>query len=248
MHVIVLGSGVIGTTTAWYLAQRGAQVTVIDRQPGAALETSYANAGQVSPGYSTPWAAPGIPLKALKWMFQRHAPLAIRPDGTLYQWRWMAAMYRECNAQRYAVNKSRMLRLAEYSRHCLGELREETGIAYDGQALGLTQLFRDPAQMEAARRDTAVLEQCGVPYELLERDQLVAAEPGLAGSLHKLAGGLRLPNDETGDCHLFTTRLAELAAERGVHFRYGCAVKSLAADGDRIAGVELASGERLQAD
>lgn len=248
MHVVILGSGVIGVTTAYYLARRGAQVTVIDRRPAAAQETSYANAGQVSPGYSTPWAAPGIPLKALKWMFQRHAPLAIRPDGTLYQWRWIAAMYRECNAQRYALNKSRMLRLAEYSRHCLGELREETGIAYDGQALGLTQLFRDPAQMEAARRDTAVLEQCGVPYELLERDQLVAAEPGLAGSLHKLAGGLRLPNDETGDCHLFTTRLAELAAERGVHFRYGCAVKSLAADGDRIAGVELASGERLQAD
>ncbi|MEI2416483.1 D-amino acid dehydrogenase [Orrella sp. JC864] len=247
MHVIVLGSGVIGVTTAYYLARRGARVTVLDRQDAAARETSYANAGQVSPGYSTPWAAPGIPGKALKWMFQSHAPLAIRPDGSLYQLRWMAAMYRECSAERYAINKGRMLRLAEYSRECLIALREQTGIAYDGRALGLTQIFRDPAQLEAARRDTAVLEECGVPYQLLDRDGLVQAEPGLARSAHKLAGGLRLPNDETGDCHLFTTRLAELAARMGVQFRYGVHIEKLLREGERIVGVQ-AGGERLQAD
>ncbi len=247
MHVLVLGSGVIGVTTAYYLARRGAKVTVIDRQGAVAGETSHANAGQVSPGYSTPWAAPGIPLKALKWMFQAHAPLAIRPDGSLYQWRWMAAMFRECNAERYAINKGRMLRLAEYSRDCLGALRQQTGIQYDNRALGLIQLFRDPAQLEAARRDTAVLEECGVPYQLLDRDQLVEAEPGLARSAHKLAGGLRLPKDETGDCHLFTTRLAALAAELGVEFRHGAQIERLHHDGARITGVTV-DGQRLQAD
>jgi len=248
MRVIVIGSGVIGVATAYYLARLGAQVTVVDRQPGPARETSYANAGQVSPGYSTPWAAPGIPLKAFKWMFQRHAPLAIRPDGTLGQWRWIAAMYRECNAARYAVNKSRMLRLAEYSRHCLQALRRETGIAYDERALGLIQLFRDPAQLEAARRDTEVLEEYRVPYQLLDRDALVQAEPGLSASAARLAGGLRLPNDETGDCHLFTTRLARLAEDLGVRFLYGRAAQALRAEGGRIAALQLDAGESLEAD
>ena len=115
MRVVVLGAGVIGVSTAWHLARAGAEVVVLERRDGPALETSFANAGQVSPGYSTPWAAPGIPLKALKWLFQRHAPLAIRPDGSLAQWTWLARMLSQCTAQRYAVNKGRMMRLAEYS-------------------------------------------------------------------------------------------------------------------------------------
>ena len=157
MKVLVLGSGVIGITTAYYLARGGAEVTVVDRQPGPALETSYANAGQVSPGYSTPWAAPGIPLKALKWLFQRHAPLAVRPDGSLYQWRWMAAMLRNCTSERYGVNKERMMRVAEYSRDCLRQLRADTGIEYEQRSGGTLQLFRTQAQLDAAARDIAVL-------------------------------------------------------------------------------------------
>ena len=121
MRVVILGSGVIGVTSAYYLAKAGHQVTVLDRQPGPALETSFANAGQISPGYASPWAAPGIPLKALKWMFEEHAPLAIRPDGTFQQLRWMWQMLRNCSADRYAVNKERMVRLAEYSRDCFRE-------------------------------------------------------------------------------------------------------------------------------
>ncbi|MBB1594097.1 D-amino acid dehydrogenase [Achromobacter sp. UMC46] len=247
MHVIVLGSGVIGTTTAYYLARQGAKVTVLDRQPAAAQETSYANAGQVSPGYSTPWAAPGIPLKAIKWLFQKHAPLAIRMDGSLYQLKWMAAMLANCSAERYSVNKERMLRLAEYSRDCLRELRASTGIHYEERTRGTLQLFRTDAQLEAARRDIAVLEEVGVPYELLDRNRLVTAEPALARSIHKLAGGLRLPNDETGDCRLFTSRLAEMAAALGVDFRYNQTVSGLVTAGGQITGVRV-GGDVLTAD
>ncbi|MGS1107916.1 D-amino acid dehydrogenase [Achromobacter anxifer] len=247
MHVIVLGSGVIGTTTAYYLARLGAKVTVLDRQPSAAQETSYANAGQVSPGYSTPWAAPGIPLKAIKWLFQKHAPLAIRLDGSLFQLKWMASMLANCSAERYSVNKERMLRLSEYSRDCLRELRQSTGIHYEERTRGTLQLFRTEAQLEAARRDIAVLEEVGVPYELLDRSRLVTAEPALARSLHKLSGGLRLPNDETGDCQLFTTRLAEMAKGLGVEFRFGQTVSGLNTAGGQITGVRVGN-EVLTAD
>lgn len=248
MHVIVLGSGVIGTTTAYYLARQGVKVTVLDRQAEAACETSYANAGQVSPGYSTPWAAPGIPLKALKWMFQKeHAPLAIRPDGTLYQWRWMAAMLANCSAARYTINKERMLRLAEYSRDCLSDLRAETGIQYEQRTRGTLQLFRTESQYEAAQRDIRVLEACGVPYELLDRNRLQTAEPALARASQQLVGGLRLPNDETGDCRLFTRQLAQLAAGLGVEFRYGQDVEGLQMIGGEITGVRV-GGKTLTAD
>ncbi|KDD16869.1 D-amino acid dehydrogenase [Bordetella bronchiseptica] len=247
MHVIVLGSGVIGTTTAYYLARQGAQVTVLERRAGPADETSYGNAGQVSPGYSTPWAAPGIPLKALKWMFQKHAPLAIRADGSFYQWRWLAAMLANCSAGRYSVNKERMLRLAEYSRDCLRTLRADTGIQYEQRTQGTLQLFRTAAQMEAARRDIAVLEECGVPYELLDRNRLPTAEPALARALDKLAGGLRLPNDETGDCRRFTLRLAEKAKALGVQFRFNQQVEGLDVRGGQVVGVRV-GGEQLAAD
>lgn len=247
MHVIVLGSGVVGTTTAYYLARQGAQVTVIDRREGPAAETSYGNAGQVSPGYSTPWAAPGIPLKAVKWLFQKHAPLAIRADGSWYQWRWLAMMLANCSAARYAVNKERMLRLAEYSRDCLRELRAETGIQYEQRTRGTLQLFRSEKQMQAAQRDIAVLEECGVPYELLDANRLESAEPGLAHARHKLTGGLRLPNDETGDCRRFTLALAELARAQGVEFRFGQPVSGVETRNGEVTGLRV-GGEMLRAD
>ncbi|ENO78414.1 D-amino acid dehydrogenase [Thauera sp. 63] len=246
MHVIVLGSGVIGTTTAWYLAQRGARVTVLERQPGPALETSFANAGQVSPGYSTPWAAPGIPLKALKWLFQRHAPLAIRADGSLFQLRWMTQMLANCSAERYTVNKERMMRLSEYARDCLRTLRADTGIAYEERSRGTLQLFRTQAQLEAAQRDIAVLQECGVPYELLGADELPQVEPALTRSRSPLAGGLRLPNDETGDCHLFTTRLTELARQAGVEFRFGVDIREILTGGGGVIGVRVGDGEHSE--
>ncbi len=247
MKVIVLGGGVIGTTTAYYLARSGAEVVVLDRQSGVAQETSFANAGQVSPGYSTPWAAPGIPFKAMKWMFQKHAPLSIRPDGSLFQLRWMAAMLKNCSAERYAVNKERMMRVAEYSRACLRQLRADTGIAYEHRSQGTLQLFRTQAQLDAVQRDVAVLKECGVPYELLNREQLATAEPALAQARERLTGGLRLPNDETGDCHLFTQALAALARGLGVDFRFDQTVDGLVTEGDRITGVRV-GGQVLTAD
>jgi D-amino-acid dehydrogenase len=237
MKVVVLGAGVIGTTTAYYLARAGAQVTVIDRQPCAANETSFANAGQISPGYSTPWAAPGIPFKAIKWMFQRHAPLAIRLDGSLWQLKWMASMLAECNGARYAINKERLMRVAEYSRHCLDALRSDTGIEYEQRTRGTVQLFRTQAQMDAVGRDIDVLKELGVPYELLSKDELKTAEPALAYASVPLAGGLRLPSDETGDCHLFTTKLAELTQELGVEFIYNAEIDEILHANGSIAGV-----------
>ncbi|EHK71506.1 D-amino acid dehydrogenase small subunit [Pseudomonas psychrotolerans L19] len=247
MRVLVLGSGVIGTTSAYYLARQGFEVVVVDRQAGPALETSHANAGQVSPGYASPWAAPGVPLKALKWLFQKHAPLAIRLTSDSSQYLWMAQMLRNCTAARYAVNKERMVRLSEYSRDCLDELRQDTGIAYEGRQLGTTQIFRTQQQVEAAAKDIAVLERSGVPFELLDRDGVARVEPALAAVKHKLAGGLRLPNDQTGDCFLFTNRLAEEARRLGVEFRFGAEIQQLSANGDRIDGVKV-DGELLTAD
>lgn len=247
MRVVILGSGVVGVASAWYLAQAGHEVTVIDRQPAVALETSAANAGQISPGYAAPWAAPGVPFKAVKWMFQRHAPLAIRLDGSRFQLEWMWQMLRNCDMRHYQQNKSRMVRIAEYSRDCLKALRQETGIAYEGRQGGTLQLFRTAQQFDSAAKDIAVLKEAGVPYELLEATQLLQAEPALAATQHKLTGGLRLPNDETGDCQLFTQRLAAMAADAGVTFRFNTSVDALVQDGNRISGVKC-GGEMVTAD
>ncbi len=254
MKTIVLGSGVIGITTAYYLARSGVDVTVIDRQPQAAEETSFANAGQISPGYATPWAAPGIPLKAMKWLFEKHAPLAFRPDGTFFQAQWMIQMLRNCTAARYSVNKERMMRLSEYSRDCLRQLRADTGISYEHRTGGTLQVFRKQAQLDAVTRDIAVLNECGVPFELLDREGLLKVEPGLrqACGPHEggLLGGLRLPNDETGDCRLFTLQLAEMAKALGVKFRYGETVENILSDGQSIQGIQLAGPDKelLRAD
>jgi D-amino-acid dehydrogenase len=247
MRVVVLGSGVVGVTSAYYLARAGHEVTVIDREAGPALETSFANAGQISPGYASPWAAPGVPLKAVKWMFQKHAPLAIRLDGTQFQLQWMWQMLQNCTSARYAVNKGRMVRLAEYSRDCLQALRAETGIQYEGRTGGTLQVFRTQQQFDGAAKDIAVLQEANVPYELLSPAELARAEPALAAVSHKLTGGLRLPGDETGDCQMFTTRLAALAEQLGVKFRYNTPIDALAMAGDRIAGVKCGA-ELVRAD
>ena len=247
MRVIVLGSGVIGVTSAYYLAKQGAQVTVLDRQSGPAEETSFGNAGQISPGYSTPWAAPGIPFKAVKWMFQHHAPLAVQLDGSMWQLQWMMQMLKNCGADQYAINKERMVRVAEYSRDCLRTLRDETSISYENRSKGTLQLFRKDSQLEAVQRDIDVLKETGVEFELLDRDGLSKVEPALAEAKDKLVGGLHLPNDETGDCYLFTNALAEQAKTLGVDFQFNQNVEKLIVEGGEIKGV-LVNGKVLTAD
>lgn len=247
MKIAVLGAGVVGTATAYYLARAGHEVDVYDRQSGPALETSFANAGQISFGYSSPWAAPGVPLKAIKWMFAEHPPLTIRPDGTLTQLRWMLQMWRNCTANRYAINKERLLRISNYSRLCLEQLREETGIQYEGRRKGTLQLFRTQQQLDAAARDMQALSEAGVAYEMLSSAELVNVEPGLAESAHKFVGGLRTPDDETGDCHLFTTRLADIARGMGVRFHYDTPLDALLTEGGAVSAVQSGS-RRLEAD
>ncbi|RLM26850.1 D-amino acid dehydrogenase small subunit [Brenneria alni] len=247
MRVAILGSGVIGVSTAWYLAQAGHDVIVIDRQPEPSLETSAGNAGQISPGYSAPWAAPGIPLKAIKWLFQRHAPLAIRPDFSAEQLRWIWQMLLNCDSRHYKINKARMVRLAEYSRDCLQTLRQKTNIQYEGRQGGTLQLFRTAQQYENAAHDITVLKEAGVPYQLLDNLQLSSVEPALANVTEKLTGGLRLPHDETGDCQLFTRNLAKMAENAGVVFKFGLAVRQLQVDGQQVTGVQC-DGEMVTAD
>ncbi|WP_407519085.1 D-amino acid dehydrogenase [Methylobacterium oryzisoli] len=248
MRVLVLGGGVVGVASAYYLARAGHQVTVLDRQPAAGLETSFANAGQVSPGYSAPWAAPGIPLKAMKWLMMRHRPLVLWPSLEPRLYGWLAQMLANCTEEAYRRNKGRMVRLAEYSRDVLRELRRETGIAYDHREKGTLQLFRTQKQLDHVAEDTGVLDAYGVAYEVLDPAGCVAAEPALARVSGRLAGGLRLPGDETGDAHQFTQRLAGICARRGVAFRYGVTVAGLRHEGGRITGVETGTGEVLQAD
>ncbi|HTM77600.1 MAG TPA: FAD-dependent oxidoreductase, partial [Devosia sp.] len=215
MKVIVLGGGVIGVTSAYYLAKAGHDVEVIERQPDVAMETSFANAGEVSPGYASPWAAPGIPRKAIKWLLMKHPPLIVKAVADPYMARWVLQMLTNCTASRYAINKARMVRVAEYSRDVMKALRADTGIAYDERMQGTLQLFRTQHQVDGAAKDIKVLADYGVAYEVLDRAGCVAAEPGLAASAATITGGLRLPGDETGDCHIFTTKLAGMAAELG---------------------------------
>lgn len=248
MRILVLGAGVVGVASAYFLARAGHDVTVIDRQAGPAEETSFGNSGQVSPGYSAPWASPSLPSQMLKWAFAQHSPLIIRPglDWRLYA--WLLAALRNCTAERYARNKDRMVRLAEYSRDCLAEVREQTGIRYDERMRGTLQLLRSQEQLDAVGRDIDVLRRAGVPFELLDRAGCVAAEPALDLVKGKFAGGLRLPRDETGDCRLFTQRLSEHAQKLGVRFLFERSIQRLVAESGRITGAVLHKGEELTAE
>ena len=231
MRVAVLGSGVIGTSIAYYAAKAGHEVTVVDRQPGPALETSFANAGEVSPGYSAPWAGPGVPVKAIKWMLMRHSPLVIWPMLDPALWRFGMRMLANCTERAYRLNKSRMVPIAEYSRDCLKALRAETGISYDEREQGTLQLFRTQKQLDGIGKDVEILREYGVPFEVLDRAGFCRVEPALAVTQEKFVGALRLPGDETGDCFQFTNRLARMASDIGVEFRFDTPIEAI--DGRR---------------
>ena len=242
MSVLILGSGVIGTTMAYYLAREGVAVTVLDRQPAPALETSYGNAGEVSPGYSAPWAGPGVPLKAIQWLLMHHSPLVIKPMLDPAMWRWGLSMLRNCTEARYKINKARMVRLAEYSRDCMVSLRADSGIAYDERMQGTLQLFRTQKQLDGVGKDIEILKDYNVPYQVLDQAGYLQYEPALADVKEKFIGALRLPGDETGDCFKFTQRLAEMAQAHGAKFCFGENIVNLERQGRSITGVRTDKG------
>lgn len=247
MKALVIGSGVIGLTSAWYLKQAGFDVDVIDRQECSALETSFANAGQLSYGYSAPWAAPGVPFKAMKWLSQTHAPLKISPPLDSNMMGWSLKMLANCTEEKYQQNKSRMLRLANYSKLSMAELRRSLDLEFEGKELGTLQVFRSAAQIDAVGKDMYLLEKSGIQHHLLNVEQCIEKEPGLAAVKHKLTGGLYLPNDETGDCFLFCQQLEQHCKNAGVQFHYNQELKAIQHNQKVITGITTTQQE-FQAD
>lgn len=248
MKVVVMGAGVIGVTTAYYLARQGAEVVVLDRQPGPGLETSYANAGELSYGMTSPWAAPGIPMKALKWLFMKRRPLFIWPLVSPRMWRWGAEMLKNCTEDAYRLNKSRMVRVSNYSRDVLPDLVAETGIRFDLREKGTLQLFRTGKQLKASKADQEILAEFDSPFEVLDPDGCVAAEPALDLVRDRFVGGLRLTADRTGDCRMFTVALAEKTAGLGASFHYGQKIRLIQVKGDRVMGVMTEALGRVEGD
>ena len=252
MKVFVLGAGVIGTTSAWYLARAGHEVTVVDRQPEAALETSFANGGQISVSHAQPWANPGAPLRALRWLGQEDAPLLFRPSTDPAQWLWGMNFLLECLPYRTRRNTANALELAIYSVRLLGELRAATGITYDEQTRGILQLFFSRQDFEEACAPLALLRERGLEVREHDAAQCIAMEPALAASTAAIAGGIHAPGDESGDAHVFTARLAELARAAGVQFRFNVSVTGLQIVSGRIERImiddEAGIDESLRAD
>ncbi len=243
MKILVLGSGVIGVASAWYLNEAGHEVTVLDRQPAAALETSFGNGGQISWGSAVPWAGPAIPLLALSWLFRPHSPLVMRPRFDPAMWRWLFQMLGQCTQARFLLNRERMLRLSRYSRDGLTALRTETGIQYDQRTDGLLVLHRTQRSLEAAAKEHAMLARLDIPFDVLDRGACVKQEPALARVADKIAGGVYFPEDESGDCRKFTLELATRAAQKGVRFVNEARIDRVLGAGDRITGVATSRGE-----
>ncbi|MGV6818806.1 MAG: D-amino acid dehydrogenase [Thiotrichales bacterium] len=248
MKVVVLGGGVIGVSTAYFLAKAGHSVMVLERQPGVADETSFANAGEISPGYSAPWAGPGVPLKAIKWLLMEHSPLVIKLSPDFRMWRWLFMLLANCNQKRYHINKSRMLRIALYSQVVLADLLASESLAFDHRAKGTLQLFRSQKQLDSIGKDLQILEQFDTPYQVLDRQEVALCEPALKAVAEKYVGGLHLPGDETGDCHLFTRALAAKAEAEGVEFRCDTTVVSIKSKDQHIDSIQTDAGDEITAD
>jgi D-amino-acid dehydrogenase len=240
MKAIVLGGGVIGVATAFYLRTHGCDVTLIEREPDVALVTSFANAGVIAPGYVTPWAAPGMPLKLLKYLFKPASPLIFRPTLDPAQWRWIARWLRECDTERFRLNKQRMQRIAYYSRSCLHEFRSRYPFDY-GRSQGYLQLFRSEYDLELAQPSLAVLRDAGIVFREVSASQCVDIEPGLRWARQTPVSGVYLPDDEAGDCARFTRELRSVCESLGVVFRFDTRVTGLDVQGGAVRGVRVES-------
>ena len=246
-QVLVLGGGIIGVTTAYALSKRGFEVTVVEQQSGVGLETSFANGSLITPSMADPWAAPGLPLKLLKWIGREESPFLVRLGALPGMMSWGLKFLANCNPRDWKRNTEAILRIAQYSQRRLKILTEETGISYDQTSLGTLRLFRDDASMADAKRSAEMVGELGVPFRVLDAAECVALDPALAPSIKKIAGGIHFPDDETGDAFKFTTALAELCQEAGVAFRFGETVDAIDRGSDRITGVTTSKGH-LQAD
>lgn len=238
MRVLVLGAGVVGATAAYHLMRDGHAVEVIDRQPGAGLETSFANGGQVSASHATPWATPHTPWKALRWLGREDAPLVFRAarwDPAL--WLWLARFLANCTPARTRVNTERTVRLALYSRESLKALRDALGLEYDAERRGILHIFRDPREYDAACVSAEMMADAGLPQTIMDRESLVQMEPALRSAAPRLIGGILSPDDESGDAHAFTAAMARLATEGGAVFHTGETILGLEVEGRRIAAV-----------
>src|SRR6185437_16261238 len=229
MRVLVLGGGVVGVTSAWYLARDGHEVTVVDRQRGPALETSFANGGQISVSYAEPWANPGAPLKILKWLAHDDAPLLFRPRLDWRQWRWGLTFLLECLPSRTRHNTIQCLNLALYSRDSLRALRDETGIAYDQLERGILQYYTDSGEFARGVDAAELMRTYGCERDVKTADECVAIEPALAQCRDRLAGGIFTPSDESGDAQTFTSGLARMAMANGVAFAWNTEIQALSA-------------------
>lgn len=243
MKVIVLGAGIVGTASAWFLHKAGHEVSVLERQPGAAQETSFANGGQISVSHAEPWANPSAPLKVLKWLGKEDAPLLFRLRPELLQWRWGLQFLRECTPARTAHNIRQIVAIAEYSRQTLQAVRAETGIDYDALTRGILHFYTDAKEFEQSLPAARLMRELGCPRESIGPDEVVKIEPALVNMRNRIVGGDFTPTDESGDVYQFTTGLAAKAAAGGVTFHYNTGVTRLLTEGTgaaaRITAVEI---------
>ena len=243
MKVVVLGAGIIGTTSAYFLAKQGHEVTVIDRQDSVSMETSHANAGCLSYGFTSPWASPGLPFSVLKWVLTGRSPLIINPNMSVETIKFLYRMYKNCNSRSYEINKSRMLRVANYSQKALLEIETDFDLYYEQKKQGSLQLFWDSKEIEKAQKDIAILDKFNINSQLLSAEECVKIEPGLQYVKNKLAGGIQFMDDFTGNCYLFSTEVYKKCVEMGVNFEFNTEIKSLQIINDKIASVSTDSGE-----
>ena len=246
MHIVVMGAGVVGITTAWFLQQQGHQVTVVDRQAQAGLETSYANGGQISVCHAEPWANPSAPLKILKWLFQPEAPLLYRPRLDPYQWRWGLSFLTQCTSARAAHNIRQMVNLGIYSRSQLQALRKELDLDYDHLEKGILHFYTSQQEFDAAMEPARIMRELGCDRQVIDADRAVELEPALKDVRQRIAGATYTADDESGDARKFTQALARRCAEAGVEFRYGTEVLGFDKAGDRILGVQTLTEGRHQ--
>lgn len=239
MKIIVMGAGVLGVTSAWYLSKAGHEVVVLERNAGPARETSFGNGGQISVSHAEPWANPAAPLKLLRWLGKEDAPLLFRFRADPSQWAWGFKFLRECSAARTRRNMSQLVRLGTYSRESLQSLRAETGLEYEHLERGILHYYTNAKEFESALAGARIMREFGCERRAVDNDEVLKLEPALAHILPKLVGATYTSADESGDAYQFTNRLAALCEQRGVRFRYGVRLQRLHRESDRISGVEL---------